>query len=780
MMNARYKPVAIWVAGLLVCLAVVTRTEFNADLSAFLPRSPSPAQQVLVEQLRDGLVSRLILIGIEGAPQDSLARLSKTLAERLNRSTAFLSIANGEADDLEKDRALLRRNRYLLSAAVTADRFTPAALRKALETDLGLLRSEASVLVKRTIPDDPTGELLRLLSEWGRDPHPSRHDDVWFSPNGERALLVAQTRAAGFDIDRQEGALKLIEDDFEAAKSEVADAHDARLIASGPGVFSVGIRANIKKDAERLSLIAIVMVSALLWSVYRSLRMVGLSIAPVASGILAGIAAVSICFGSVHGITLGFGVTLIGEAVDYAIYLFSQTAPGRLLHETLPRIWPTLRLGVMTSVCGFGTLLFSSFSGLAQLGLFSVVGLIVAAGVTRWVLPHLMSHAPSGGSTRFAAAVLGVVGRASSLRYPLMALVVAGAAFLFIRHDVLWDDQLASLSPIPAQKLALDEQLRRDIGAPDVRYLFIVSTPDEQRTLAQSERFDAFLQGLVGRHVIEGFDSPSRYLPSKSTQKSRQEAIPEPATLRTNLQQALDGLPFQPDLFTPFLSDASAAKTQPLLDRGDFENTHLMLKLASLLFQREGRWRAILPLRGVADTDRLASEVAAYDLNGATFLDLKGESDQLYRTYRHQALLLSFLGGVAIVVLLLVSLRSPSRAFQVVLPLAGAVVVTAALLIAGGQKLTVFNLVGLLLVIGVGSNYSLFFEQRGILSTVGSSADQERALTSVILANLCTVIGFGVLSFSSVPVLHGIGATVGLGAVLSLLFSIILFSRRKP
>src|SRR5437879_13305202 len=65
-----YKPVAIWLTGLLVCLTVIVRTEFNADLSAFLPRSPSPTQQVLVEQLRDGLVSRLILIGIEGAPQD--------------------------------------------------------------------------------------------------------------------------------------------------------------------------------------------------------------------------------------------------------------------------------------------------------------------------------------------------------------------------------------------------------------------------------------------------------------------------------------------------------------------------------------------------------------------------------------------------------------------------------------------------------------------------------------------------------------------------------------
>ncbi|MGT2490864.1 hypothetical protein ACU4GD_10890 [Cupriavidus basilensis] len=30
--------------------------------------------------------------------------------------------------------------------------------------------------------------------------------------------------------------------------------------------------------------------------------------------------------GMVHGLTLGFGTTLIGEAVDYSIYLFVQSA----------------------------------------------------------------------------------------------------------------------------------------------------------------------------------------------------------------------------------------------------------------------------------------------------------------------------------------------------------------------------------------------------------------------------------------------------------------------
>ena len=46
-----------------------------------------------------------------------------------------------------------------------------------------------------------------------------------------------------------------------------------------------------------------------------------------------------------------------------------------------------MRLGLFTSICGFAALLFSGFPGLAQLGVFSVAGLVAAALTTRFVLP---------------------------------------------------------------------------------------------------------------------------------------------------------------------------------------------------------------------------------------------------------------------------------------------------------------------------------------------------------------------------------------------------------
>jgi predicted exporter len=769
--------VLIWVVGLLAGCAVIARTNFSSDMSAFLPQSPSPAQRILVDQLREGVVSRLILLAVEGAPADTLAALSKAMAKDLRADPAFGVVSNGDEAGFARDRELLWRYRFLLSPAIAPGHFGPVALHAALEEDLGLLGSELSALAKRSIPADPTGEMLRLIGAFSSQTRPAMHDGVWVSSDNRRALLMVQTVAAGFDIDAQEQALRRIEAAFAAARQHdlagnEPDAAQARLIESGPPVFAVRTREHMKADVERLSLIATTLVAAVLLFAYRSFRMLGLALLPVLSGVIAGIAAVSLAFGFVHGITLGFGVTLIGEAVDYAIYLFTQTAPGAALAATMPRIWPTLRLGMLTSICGFSAMLLSSFTGFAQLGLFTITGLVVALVVTRWVLPTLLPFSfTATSSTIFAVPVLVLIRRGPVLRYVVLGLTVAAAALLAFHSGPYWDSELASMSPLPAAEKSLDDQLRREIGAPDVRYLLVVQASDREAALVASERVAAGLAPLVARGIITGFDAPGMWLPSLATQRTRQAGLPDTATLTASLAQAIAGTPFRPDTFLPFVADLEAAREQPLLQREDLNGTSLALRLDSLLVQGSGGWLAMLSLRGVSDAQALAGAVAGFGQQQLVFLDLKAESDLLLATYLHEALTLSTAGTLVIVVLLSVSLRSVRRTVAVLLPLAVAMTCTAALLLTATGRLSIFNLFGLLLVAAVGSNYCLFFE-----SNVPNGHDQAipRIIASLVLADLCTVIGFGILSLSAIPVLHGIGLTVAIGACLSLLLGAIL------
>jgi predicted exporter len=766
--------IGAWLAFLLACIVVISRIEIRTDLSAFLPSSPTSAQQILVDQLRDGVVSRLILIGIEGGATPALALASKRLARQLRQQQSFASVDNGEDTASARDREFLWRNRYLLSPAVSAEHFSSAALRAALEDDLQLLGSPAGMLLQRVLPNDPTGELLRLLEQFEGLAKPDSREGVWFSKDGKRALLVAQTRAAGYDLDAQEQALKSIRDAFSNAP-DAGKLVAQNLLLSGPAVFSVNSRTSIKTDAWRFSLIATVLVATLLLALYRSWRVLLLGLLPVASGALAGISAVSLGFGSVHGITLGFGVTLIGEGVDYAIYLFTQIAPGTTPEKTLDRIWPTLRLGVLTSICGFSAMLLSSFPGLAQLGLFSIAGLVVAVAVTRYVLPILLPPGFTVHATAvLAPAVAAAVHRAPRLRLPLILVVVLAAAFLIVQRGALWSGDLASLSPIAISDQRLDAQLRRDIGAPDVRHLIVATAKNQEAALEVAEKAAAVLQPLSQRGLLEGFESPALYLPSLAVQRARQAALPEPLALRANLQQAQQGLPFRAGLFEPFVRDVTAAKQQSLLNRDSLQDTSLAIKLDSLLVKRSNGWAAMLPLRGVANAAALGQEIERPAEKQVVLLDLKRESDQLYRTYRREITNYSLLGAGVIALLLLTSLRSARRVIDVMAPLAAAVIVTAGVLVLTGTALSIFHLIGLLLVVAVGSNYALFFDRQ-----TASARDRERTVVSLVFANVTTVIGFGLLAFSKVPVLNAIGSTVGIGAILSLVFSAILITRTR-
>lgn len=798
LLRPRITALVLWLVFVASCLAVVARSHFTADLTAFLPKTPTAEQQLLVDQLKDGVVSRLILVGIEGGDAATRATLSKALGASLRQDKQFSAVANGESVGLEQDRELLFAHRYALSPAVTPERFSEAGLHDAIAESIDLLASPAGLLLKSLLTRDPTGEIVQLLGQLDSGQRPPSSHGVWASRNGDRALLVVQTNAAGADTDAQETAITTLRQAFSAAQEQVgtATARDARVVMTGPGVFSVSSRATIKEEVARLSLISTGLIATLLLLIYRSLPALVLGLLPVASAALAGVAAVSLGFGLVHGITLGFGTTLIGEAVDYAIYLFVQSEnrnQGNTADSSgadtgwVKAFWPTIRLGVLTSVCGFAALLFSGFPGLAQLGLYSIAGLLAAALITRYVLPYLLPrNFRIRDVTPLGLRLAGLIAFAPRLRWPLILLSVAALAVITQHHDRLWSRELGVLSPVAAADQQLDTELRADLGAPDVRYLVVVSASDSEAALQQAERVGRRLDALVEEGELAGYESPARYLPSTATQARRLASLPEADELRRRLAVAVANQPLRAERLAPFIADVEAARRQPPLALADLEGSSLALAVDSMLVRHQeagqpDRVTALLPLKAprsgphanAVDVARikaaLAEEQTASPQAAILLVDMKGEMENLYASYLHEAILLSLAGVGVIVALLTATLRSARRVGQVLAPLFGAVVTVTAGLLLAGQQLTILHLIGLLLIVAVGSNYALFFNQ-GALAP--------RTLASIFLANLTTVAGFGVLGLSSVPILIAIGATVGPGVVLALLFSAILAQRR--
>ena len=599
-----------------------------------------------------------------------------------------------------------------------------------------------------------------------------------------------------------------------------------RLLASGPGVFAAQSRAQIEREVRLLAIVGSVVMGSLLLLAFASLRALAVAMLPVATGIVAGIVAVSLTFGAVHGITLGFGSTLIGEAVDYAIYFLIQargapaSAPLGPAGDGPPVVrgwlrwrdenWPTVRLGLLTSVCGFAALAFSGFPGLAQLGVFSVAGLTGAALATRYVLPVLMPDGASGRGVlrtplgRLAAEGVRVLPR---LRVPFLVLAALAVASLALQGGPLWRANLGSLSPVPLAAQQLDALLRADLGASDAGTLVVANGRDMQAALRAAEAAGQRLDALVEQGLLAGYETPVRLLPSVAAQQRRLASLPEREALLARLAEATAGGPLAPGRLAPFVDEVQAARTVAPIERAALEGLPITPAIDALLFaRRAGGYSALMPLRPTPASGGLGSDAAPGGLgsdaaSGAPrsdaapgvldaarvrtalqglspthdiqVVDIGPELASLYRGYLHEAFVQVALGALAVVALLALYLRSARRLVTVCQPLAIAVLLTLAGLSLAGVALGILHLVGLLLVVAVGSNYTLFFDQLRRQGQV-----DEDTLASLLLANLTTVISFGLIALSEIPALSAIGRVVAPGALLALLLA-AAFARRE-
>lgn len=760
----------LWMAAMGSSLWYLTETlSVRNDLGDLLPEGVTEAQQVLLSQVRQGLAGRLILLAVEGASPEELARLSRSLAEAIRADGTIGIVANGVDSNQETERVLIEKYRYLLSPAITAEMFSVAALRASLEQRLDDLRSPLGVLTKDLIPADPTGETWRILQIWSGGDGPMKYRGVWMAPDRTRALLVVATRGGGFDVDAQESIQVAIRALFDQVVKQTG--LQARLHMSGPGVFAVEVQRAIESEAWQLSVVASVLVVGLLYVSYRSLMLVVLSLIPILTGIVIGVLVVNHWFGFVHGMTLGFGITLLGIVDDYPIHLFSHLSGHESAGMAMRTIWPTMRLGMLTTVIGFSALLLSGYQALAQLGLLAIVGLVTGTLVTRWVVPACIgSHFLPLAVPRHLVSRLDLLSKG---QVPAATVLVLAAGILIWSDTPMWEQDVTRLSPVPEEKKQFDQQLRRELGAPEVRDLLVVEGSTVEELLEKAEVVAERMERLRANGTIKGYDIVSRYVPSQRTQLERQRLLPERVVLERNLAEALKGLPFAPGLFVPFVEAVQASRSIDPLGLDAFAGTMVGVKVESFLFPQGSRWMTVVPLSGIEDRRRLTEAVEGWKDQSIRYVDLKEESNRVMMAYRDRTVQLLGWGGMAIGVVLAVGLRSVTLVIRVLTPVLCALLVVAAILRGGGEPLSLFHVATFLLVVGLGLDYGLFLNRP-------ECEGEERLRTNfgLLVCSGTTMLVFGVLAVSKTPALHAIGVTAASGSLCCLLFASVM-ARRK-
>ena len=475
--------------------------------------------------------------------------------------------------------------------------------------------------------------------------------------------------------------------------------------------------------------------------------------AQLVASVLAGSAAVILLFGSIQVITLVFGTTLIGIAIDYAFlyfaeYWFGDESPA----EVMRAVRPGLYMGLATGVAAFAFLLLAGFPALTQFAVFSVAGLAEAGLMVVLIFPMSLKEFPQVPlhpavlwPQRFIQAACRAHWRRAAL--PIVALLLAAPGW-FMLHT---RDDVRGLQNLPPQMLETDGRVRETLGQALPPGFFLSEAPELQQALRQEEAL--FGRIAVGAPSFAALGL-SRFLPSDARQQTSlaawQKVFADPQALRTAFVHF--GLPKE-------LADRSLAEWRTA-DRTPLNADELFAAAPDLkTFLISGGAGSTLLSTVTGRSDVASATLAGYAaaVPGTSFVDPLARIASTFQRLRERVTWLVILGYVLISALLI--WRYDRReALRMLYPPLLALGLTLGVLGWLGEPLNIFVVVALILILGLGRDYAVFLRE-------GGAARRSPAL-AVSLSAMTMLFSFGLLALSQTPALHvfGIATLVGIFA----------------
>jgi len=749
--NNRVSVSILWLFFIIASLSYI-RSNINivSDIQQFMPTdSNNKRLQVLLHETTKGTASNLILVQLAGESPEYLTNLSKQLKHSLLLdNNLFESISNGDNIDNTSSFEPLMEYRYLLSKD---NDFSVNTLREHFKGILTVLRNGLSGEMVNYLFLDPTRTLASYLVAQSKQIKTNKVNGVWFLSEQSKALLTIQLKSTGFNLDVQQASINTIKNTFEKLDTK----NKAEIILSGSSIIAVAIRDSIMETTRQVSWVLAFIILLLFWYGYRSIRLAFVASIPLATAIVIAISVTQLIFNEVHGIVLAFGITMLGVCLDYPLHLFSHLKKGESTKKTLNKIWPTLRLGVITSILAYIALIGTGFSGLTQLAVFSAVGLLTALFVTRWLLPEWVDESWTNKRQFFIS---------YPLRYKykiiLSLFIIVLPISILIIHQDIWSNDISQISPVPVDLRETDRDLRRALNATDLNHLFLIEGEDVDEVLRKTENLTSAIEPAIKEGVLTGTYSAADIFPSKINQKRTQSLLPNKQMLSLNVTAAMKGLGFKENAFDSFINSVAKSKTQPTVDYEKILLSPLAVKLKSLLFKQDTNWYSIIRVTGVNDEAVFKAWLKDSPNIGQHYMSIRGATNVLMNQYLQSAWL-RFLGVLTLVIFIVFWLSHRRKStIWLLIPVVAGVVVSMTVQVLLGHLINIFHILSLLLVIGMGLDYSLFFNRDWT-----SVPELQERTHAIIISAITTMAAFGILGLSNIPILSAMGQTVSVGII---------------
>ncbi|WP_159340199.1 MULTISPECIES: MMPL family transporter [Leclercia] len=747
------RPALIWgiicLALLAVLLTLLPGARLNSSVLAMLPKQSLGA---IPPALNDGFIQRLDrqlvwLVSPGNAPDPQVAQQWLSLLQTSGSLHAVKGPMDAAGQKAWGDFFWQHRNGLI-------DPATRARLQNGGEAQaqwiLSQLYSAFSGVSGKELQNDPLMLMRGSQLSLAQNSQKLRLMDGWLVTKDEAGnywyLLHGELAGSSFDMQQTHRLVTTLHDLEGQLKTRYPR---AQLLSRGTVFYSDYASQQAKRDVSTLGVATLLGVIGLIVAVFRSLRPLLLCLLSIAIGALAGTVATLLLFGELHLMTLVMSMGIIGISADYTLYYLTE----RMVHgreqspwQSLAKVRNALLLALFTTVAAYFIMMLAPFPGIRQMAVFAAAGLSGACLTVIFWHPWLcrgLPVRPVPMKTLMLRWLAAWRDKRLSVGLPVALAVIALAGIATLRVD----DDIAQLQALPQAILAQEKAITALTGQRVDQKWFVVHGDSAQQTL---ERLEAFTPAL-GQAQQAGELTAWRSLPLNSlAQQARDLALlHKAAPAVTGVLQSAGLTTVSPDL-RPMPVGVDAWLASPASEGWRL----LWLTLPG------GESGVLVPVDGVKNSPALGKLAEQYP--GVVWVDRKARFDSLFALYRTllTGLLAVALATIACGAMLRLGWR---KGLITLVPSLLSLGCGLAALAATGHPVNLFSLLALVLVLGIGINYTLFFNNpRGTPLT---------SLLAITLSMMTTLLTLGMLVFSTTQAIGSFGIVLVSGIFTAFLLA---------
>ena len=786
---------------MLFCLAtallvgLVSRIRFTEDISAFLPLEEQHKESLQVYQDISGASKLLAIFQLKDTTQTD----AEELICAVNDFEHYLSTtdtsgiirevtAQVDYEGIAAVADFVYQNIPFFLTEPDYQRIDsllsiPGYVERQLQEDLSMLMFPTSALMAQNIQHDPLNlfspALQQLSSSNPLAGNFELYDGYIFTRDMKRSLVTLTSPYGNSETHNNAKLMQMLN-----CVTDSVQAHNPSVSVhyiGGPSI-AVGNSTQIRQDSILSITLAVVLILALLYYAFRSLRNILLVVLSISWGWLFALGLLSLFRQDISLIVVGISSIIVGIAVNYPLHLIAHASHTRDMRQALSEIISPLIIGNITTVGAFCALIPLQAAALRDLGIFSALLLIgTILFVILW-LPHIVKmRAPQ---QSHSTALLDWIGSLSLERHRWAVVLIGILTLVFGWFSLRtgFDANMSHINYMTAQQRADMEFLQQltQGAASDRQSIFVVTGGGSiNEALERSQQIQDTLCSIADRYKRCTIRSCNRFLCSAEEQARRIDRWQRFTAQYTQLlgpqlteQAVAQG--FSSDAFAPFCETMS--RQYQVQDLSYFKPLQSIYEAHLSTDSLSGRYRIVTALTVPSSaTDSVRREIAAILPSTAFCFDIESLNSTLAGNLTDNFNYVGWACALIVFLFLWFSFRNFKLALLTFLPMTISWIWILGIMAILGIQFNLVNVILATFIFGQGDDYTIFVTEGCLYERKHGRQMLAAHKRSIALSALIMFIGIGSLIFAQHPALRSLAEVTIVG-----MFSVVLMAYVIP